>query len=436
MIFLAIDAGSSSVKARLFKDAVPIGRAARVGYPTDCDGLKVQVQAEVLLRAVARAIGQVASHRAEVIGLSVMSPAWVAMDRRGRAVTPIVTHQDRRAMAEAAAIEKRVGKARHLALAGNRPFPGSISSTTCAWFLAHGKAAMARADLAGHLNTFLHRQLTGARVIDPSNASFTGLYLTCRQEGWSDELCAAVGISRSLLPEILPSDAVAGKVTAEAAARFGLKSGAPVLAGMVDTSAAAMLTPARAGQLVNTCGSTDVLGVVTDKARPHDLLLTRALGVGRKWLSVATLAAAGSSLDWMRREFFGDLTEASFHKLAARISTERRRTAVRFDPYLAGERSSMDQKQAAFAGLTLATTREDLLASVIQALHAISAARLPLLRQVQPRLLRRVLVTGGGGMLQRDWPGQWEFNHVTEASLAGLAALTEPGSVSSVGSAQ
>ena len=56
---------------------------------------------------------------------------------------------------------------------------------------------MRRADLVGHLNTFLHRQLTGRRVIDPSNASFTGLYETVKQGGWSDELCRICGIERT-----------------------------------------------------------------------------------------------------------------------------------------------------------------------------------------------------------------------------------------------
>jgi glycerol kinase len=41
---------------------------------------------------------------------------------------------------------------------------------------------MKKADLCGHLNTFLHRQITGARIIDPSNASFTGFYETLTQD--------------------------------------------------------------------------------------------------------------------------------------------------------------------------------------------------------------------------------------------------------------
>jgi sugar (pentulose or hexulose) kinase len=82
--------------------------------------------------AIRRAVADLgaAAKRTDIIGLSVMSPAWVAMDRAGNPVTPIVTHQDRRSIEIAREIERRVGKTHHLRIAGNRPFPGSISSTT------------------------------------------------------------------------------------------------------------------------------------------------------------------------------------------------------------------------------------------------------------------------------------------------------------------
>src|SRR5256885_874522 len=79
---------------------------------------------------VAKAIGQIGGEakRVDVVGLSVMSPSWVAMDKKGKALTPIITHQDRRSVEEAKAIEARVGKGRFLKLAGNRPVPGGISA--------------------------------------------------------------------------------------------------------------------------------------------------------------------------------------------------------------------------------------------------------------------------------------------------------------------
>lgn len=433
MTFLSLDVGSSSVKAQVFVDGASVAEPVRQEYATRHDGVKAEVDAQALLAGVKTAIAKLGAQaaKAEMIGLAVMSPAWVAMDADGRAITPIVIHQDRRSVEIARDLERRVGKERHLALAGNRPFPGGISSTTYAWFLANEPDTMRRAALVGHLNTFLQRQLTGARVIDPSSASFTGLYLTCEQGGWSEELCRAVGISMSLLPQVMESDKVGGHVTEEAARDFGLCPGAAVLAGMVDTSAAIILTGADDGQLFNTCGSTDVLAVCCDKATPHEQLLTRALGVGKKWVSVGTLAAAGSTLDWMHREIFSDLSQEQFYKLTAELAGGGEKSPVRFEPYLAGERTSIEQRQASFSGLTLSTTRRQMLAAAIDALAVASAKRLELLAQVQPHFLPDVYVSGGGEaiatVMHRDWPGTFRFKYLADATLAGLASLGRGG---------
>ena len=435
MTLLGIDVGSSSVKAAVLRGGEPRGRIVRAFFKTDHRGDRVEVPVERVLKAVAAAVGELgrAATTVDAVGLAVMSPAWCAMDARGRALTPLVTHQDRRSVATAVEIERRVGKARHLALAGNRPFPGGISSTTWAWYLRHEPDRLKRADLVGQLNTVLHRHLTGARVIDPSNASFTGLYRTADQSGWSDELCDAIGANQSLLPEVCEADEVGGRVTPAAAGRFGMAAGTPVMVGLIDTGAAMLLAGARPGQLLNVCGSTDVLALCTDRPRPHERLLTRALGVGRdRWMSVSTVAAAGSSLLWARQQLFPDLDQASFRALVRRLARHREPDVaggVTFEPYLAGERTSIEQRQAAFAGLTLSTTREQMLQAMIDALARASAHRLDLLAGDGMKVRRSVSVSGGlddrlDEVFQRNWPGRWQFRRETEASLRGIARLT------------
>ena len=306
MTILGFDCGSSSVKAAVLKGGRPAGKLVHGFYKTAFDGIRAEVDGNAVLRGLRQAIEQLgpAARKVDHIAMDAMSPSWVAMDAKGHPLTPIITHQDRRSVDVAHELERRVGKARHLKLAGNRPVPGGISSTTWAWFAQHQPEVLKKADLVGHLTTFLLRTLTGARVTDPSNASFMGVYETVTLNGWSDELCEAVGAERRLLPEVMDGNRVAGRVTAAAARRFGLTAGTPVLAGVVDTSATLLLRGAEVGEVLNVCGSTDVLAVCTDKPRPDGDLLTRAVGLGRRWVHVSTLAAAGSALQWVRRELF------------------------------------------------------------------------------------------------------------------------------------
>jgi sugar (pentulose or hexulose) kinase len=423
---LALDCGSSSVKAGVLRGGRIAGSVIRAAHPTRYGGVRAEVEAESILNAVSLACGKLATRSVDLIALSVMSPSWLAMDKRGRALTPIVTHQDRRSIDEAIRIERRIGMLRHLKLAGNRPFPGGISATTCAWFLRNEPGLMRRADLVGHLNTFLHRRLTNSRVTDPSNASFMGLYDTIGLAGWRDELCEAVGIRMHLLPQILWADEIGGMLTREGASLTGLRQGTPMLVGITDTSAAMLLAGANVGQVINVSGTTDVLAVCTDRPRPHRRLLTRALGAGRMWMSVSTLAAAGATLNWVHEQMFGEMSASQFKRMAERSIKRRRQAIPHFEPYLAGDRASMEQRTASFEGLTLATTREDMLLSVIDALAQASAQRLELLASHNPIPLRRqVMISGGvsdhlGRILHRDWKGRWTFRHEVDATLRGL----------------
>jgi xylulokinase len=436
MNLLGLDIGSSSVKAAVLHDGRIRGKIVRVPFETSHHGVRVEVNPRFLLKAVAGAIHELGrpAKSADCIGLSVMSPAWVAMDAKGKPLTPIVTHQDRRSTKVAIELEGRIGKDRFLQLAGNRPIPGGISVTTWAWYLANEPRTLRGVDLVGHLNTFLHRQMTGARIIDPSNASFTGLYSTVDQSGWSEQLCHDVGVSSKLLPDVIESNRIGGRVTRSIASRFGLTQGMPMLAGMVDTSSAMLLSGAAVGQLTNNCGSTDVLGLCANRAVPHERLLTRALGVGQKWMSVSTLAAAGSSLEWMENQMFRDLKKGNFWKLIDQLARPRSNNhispagGVRFQPYLAGERTNVEQRQGAFTGLTLSTTREHMLAAVIQSLVEASAARLNLFHELKIPMRHRVMLTGGAAdelaaLLHREWKGRWEFYVEEEATLRGLGKL-------------
>jgi sugar (pentulose or hexulose) kinase len=194
-----------------------------------------------------------------------------------------------------------------------------------------------------------------------------------------------------------------------------------------------LLVHPQPGQMLNNNGSTDVLALCTDRPKPHPDLLTRALGSGKLWLSVATMAAAGSALNWARDQFFSEFSPADFTKLLKKLTTRAKSDpahGVHFDNYLAGVRAGMEQKTAAYTHLTLSTTREDMLAALLESLARESAARLPLLCAGQKKIDRHVTLTGGLGtvlhsLLHRDWPGQWTFHTEDEAALRGLWQLVE-----------
>src|SRR5678815_4697699 len=98
MNLLGIDVGSSSVKTAILRDGKVIGKITRAYFPTRHEGVRVEVDPDVILKAIATSVVALgaSARRADAVALAVMSPAWVALDARGKALTPVITHQDRR----------------------------------------------------------------------------------------------------------------------------------------------------------------------------------------------------------------------------------------------------------------------------------------------------------------------------------------------------
>ena len=421
-MLLAIDVGSSSVKAAVLDGTAVVGEVVSSPYETDHDDDRSEVPVGRIEAAIRIAAGRLDASKASAIGLTGMGPAWLAMDEKGNALTPVVTHADRRSLEQAKRIEAAVGRERHLMLAGNRPTPGGISSTTAAWF-AQETDVLNHAAVLGHLPTYLLHQLTGEWTIDPSNAGFTGL-MDVSTLDWSEELCAAAGVAREKLPPIRDAAEVAGESGEN---DLGLPPGLPVVGGYVDGGGPILLAGPRPGVLVHSAGSTDVLALCTDRPMPREGLLCRPLGTKGLWVSAATLSSGGSAIAWVRRMLFEAESNADFDA-ECQAALARPDTGVRFDPHLAGDRQSVDQPTGGFSGLTLATDRLDLLRAVLDALAESSAERMNRLLALGMAVEREVVLTGGldflGEVLHRDWPGaDWRFRAEEEATLRGLGGL-------------
>ncbi len=456
MRVLAIDIGSSSVKAAILDGSAhpPADKTVRVKFDSsyEDDGVAPRAQADAgaIEKAVVEAIGKLkGGDNVDLIGATVMSPSWLAMDSKGRSLTAVVTHQDRRSVAEAQVIERLVGRERHLKSTGNRPYPGGISSTTFAWHLLN-EPAMKKATLVGHLSTWLNFSLTGERAMDLSNAGFTGL-LAIDAHGrdfgaWDASLIdavAEVGRSKSarlraMMPYVCESNRIIGKVHRAGAKRFGVKEGTPVLAGCMDGSAAmlaageAVAGGAAVGQLTHISGSTDVLALCTDRPYPTEHLLTRPLGVGAKWLSIGTISSAGTSLDWVHQTFFSELTDIhAFNTRLEQILNARKiSTRVKFINELAGSRTAMEARYGAIGKLSFSTKRDDIVRGLVEDLAHESGERMKRLEELGVKLLKDVFCTGGvneriAREIRREWPRRFTYRTESEATSRGLFKLAE-----------
>lgn len=364
MNILSVDFGTSSVKMSVLDENLNVLSDTKVEYSYEVlNKTNIQIDVEVVYAAFIKGLDSMHEfkNKIDVIAPCVFSPTLVAMDRDGNPLYPAIIHLDRRSYTQAEFAIKAVGKEKFLNINGNLPFPGGISCTSILWIKDNFPDIYKRTYVFGHYNTFIHKRLVGKWSIDPSNASFTGLYETLKEGGWSKEICDAVGIDAHKLPDILPSMSIVGYLSKEAAEITGLRAGIPVIMGANDTTSAAYGAGAiNKGDILNISGSSETITVTTDNPIPNECYYLRTSMEPGKWLYLA-ITVGGFAIEWFRKEFFREMGKEDFYQYYFQeIVKEDYNTDVTFEPYLAGDRHSLNLKTGAFKGLTFDTTRDDI----------------------------------------------------------------------------
>ena len=155
-----------------------------------------------------------------------------------------------------------------------------------------------------------------------------------------------------------------------------------------------------------------------------------------RWVTFFVLNTGGKALEWFHGVFCAGMSEQSFYEeyipetLDKFFADPDRREArlPEYAPYLAGSRYSLDALKAAFTGVTLETTRDDMLVALIRGNALYAGGHLKEVGARAP-LARKVHTTGGGakirGMMEakRRWTGDFDYEYQDQSSLAGAAML-------------
>ena len=314
---LAVDVGTQSLRVGVVDRDFRVLEKQQVGYtPQVISKNRVEIDPEILWNAFVEACRQLV-HGKDVQGISfsTLCPSLVSMDAEGRSLAPMILHLDRRSYRQALWALDRVGEDRFLQSAGNLPFPGGISLTSILWMKENMPSVYDRHDVIfGHAVTFFIKRLTGRFLIDPSNASFTGIYETVKYGNWDDDLLHDLEISRKKLPEVVMSSTVVGELNEEMANLTGLPRGIPIVIGANDTTCAAVgAGVTEPGKLMNTSGTVDIMVVCLDQPWPGKDHLLRTHAYPNRWLAMRTVGAGGASVEWFRKIFCREMSHEQFY---------------------------------------------------------------------------------------------------------------------------
>jgi gluconokinase len=381
MTVLALDIGSSSVRAKRFDDsAEPAGELRQEKYDTNDAHDVAQLVQKVL-------------DGDEPDGTSCFGHSLVAIDGNGKPLTEILGWRDTRSADAAEWLCRRLDARAVHARTGAFVHP-SFWPAKLAW-LAQSEPDVFRS--AARFVSFSDYALGGDET-SLSMASGTGL-LDLTTNDWDAELLDALGLDPERLPRI---------------------ADVPVwLDGACSNLGAGCVGQTRAALMIGTSGAVRVL-YETERPQPKPGLFLYRVDL-RRVVEGGALSDGGNLHQWLGRTLADGGTARAEHGLT-------------FLPFLGGERSTGWDADATgtIHGLTFETTPADIRRAALEGVGFRFAAILDLLPDVE-----QVVATGGALLKDDEWvqliadalARPITRSGIDEASLRGaaVAVLDAPG---------
>jgi len=313
-LLLAIDAGTTSVKAGLF---APDGRCLGIGrqeYQLETPAPdRVQLDPEVYwqacLKTIREAIRQpgVTPKQVKAMAVSSQGETTITLNATGKAIYPALVWLDNRASAQASFLAERFGKAVY-ARTGIPEIVPTWSACKILWLRQNEPEVFSRADKFLLVQDYLIYRLTG-RIVTDGSVSCTTLNYDLVNNIWWTDVQDAIGIKTGQLPEIVPPGAKVGTLSPEAALQLGLTTETCVVTGGMDQAVGAIgagnFKPGRVSE--STGAALAIQATVADPMIDQSgVVPVYCHSVPGQYLLVPVCPTAGMAFKWLRDSFFQD----------------------------------------------------------------------------------------------------------------------------------
>jgi xylulokinase len=436
-MYLGIDVGTSSVKSVLIdasqrivasaSEALTVDRP-RPGWSEQNPGDWWQATRDTLDRLAAGHPAQIAAVAG--IGLSGQMHGATLLDGTDQVLRPAILWNDGRCAAECLELD---AAADFRGIGGNLVMPG-FTAPKLAWVARHEPEVFRRIARILLPKDYVRLALTGDHVSDMSDAAGT-LWLDVARRDWSDELLAASGLDRTMMPRLVEGSEPSGRLRADLAGRWHMSAPPVVAGGGGDNAAAAcgvgVLAP---GSAFVSLGTSGVLFVSNARFSPNTAGAVHAFchAAPNIWHQMGVILSATDSLEWL-----SSIAGAPVEALMSELERDRAPPGeALFLPYLSGERTPHNDAaaRAAFVGLARVHTRPHLTQTVLEGVAYAFRDCLAALNQAGTDIETAFAV--GGGARSRHWltilasvldrplavPGDGDFGAAFGAARLGMCA--------------
>ncbi len=316
---------------------------------------------------------------AEVLGVGVSAQMFnlLPVDEACRPVTPMLSWQDVRSVAQADRVLEPATRGFLFERTANVPTAKDVIPKIL-WLKEERPDLWERTRWLLDCKEYILFRLTGVVGIDWHGASVFFLF-DPHAKTWDREVCGRLGIPVEKLPPTYPPTEVIGAVTPEAAAQTGLAPGTPVVICAGDVAVAQSGSGANREGRAHLCiGTATWVGVSSATLRNDPDTPFWALNHidPGKWVIAGEMESGGGALQWYRNLLCADEARAAGERGVStyRVLDEQAAAApagsdgLVFTPWLAGERAPVLDHYArgGFTGLSLGHTKSHLTRAVME----------------------------------------------------------------------
>ena len=369
MLFIGVDLGTSAVKLLLMDENGKICKIVSREYPLyfPHPGWSEQNPEDWFAQSM-EGIRELTADcdKSQVQGISFggQMHGLVALDDQDQVIRPAILWNDGRTGKQTDYLNQVIGKDKLSEYTANIAFAG-FTAPKILWMKENEPENFARICKIMLPKDFLAYKLSGSFCTEYSDASGM-LLLDVEHKCWSEEMLEICGITEEQLPKLYESWEVVGTLKKELAEDLGLPESVKVIAGAGDNAAAAVGTATVGDGGCNiSLGTSGTLFISSKKfgVDENNALHSFAHADGNYHLMGCMLSAASCNKWWM-----DEILKTKAYQEGQAGITKLGGNRVFYLPYLMGERSPHNDPdaRAAFIGMSMDTTREDMTQAVLE----------------------------------------------------------------------
>lgn len=369
MLYIGVDLGTSAVKLLLMDQKGEIQKIVSKEYPLffPKPGWSEQHPEDWFSQSM-EGIKELTSEcdKSQIAGISFggQMHGLVVLDRNDKVLRPAILWNDGRTEKETEYLNTVIGKEKLSEYTANIAFAG-FTAPKILWMKSHEPELFRQIEKIMLPKDYLAYRLSGTFCTDVSDASGM-LLLDVKHKCWSKDMLTICGITEAQLPKLFESYEVVGTLKKEIVEELGMPETVKVIAGAGDNAAAAVGTGTVGEGMCNiSLGTSGTVFISSEEfgVDKNNALHSFAHADGKYHLMGCMLSAASCN-KWWSEEILKTTDYAKEQENIMKLGENH----VFYLPYLMGERSPHNDPKvrAAFIGLSMDTTREEMTQAVLE----------------------------------------------------------------------